>query len=93
MELGVLLLDRTTHHVELTPSGSAFLIEARQILAQVDRAALAAQRAASSAPGLRAGVVDASYDSMSQILREVQERYPNWRSTRSRPGCQSNFGS
>src|SRR5215212_7355412 len=39
-ELGVLLLDRTTHHVQLSPAGSAFLIEARQILAQVDRAAV-----------------------------------------------------
>jgi DNA-binding transcriptional LysR family regulator len=75
-ELGVLLLDRTTHHVELTAAGSAFLIEARQVLARVDRAALAARRAASSAPALRVGVVDASYDSMPQILREVQQRYP-----------------
>jgi DNA-binding transcriptional LysR family regulator len=75
-ELGVLLLDRTTHHVELTSAGSAFLIEARHILAQVDRAALAAQRAASSAPSLRVGVVDASYDSMPQILRQVQQQYP-----------------
>jgi DNA-binding transcriptional LysR family regulator len=72
-ELGVLLLDRTTHHVELTPAGSTFLIEARQILAQVDRAALAAQRAASSAPGLRVGVVHASFDSMPQILRKAQQ--------------------
>jgi DNA-binding transcriptional LysR family regulator len=62
-ELGVLLLDRTTHHVELTPAGSAFLtIEARQILAHLDRAALAEQRAASSAPILRVGVVEASRD-------------------------------
>jgi DNA-binding transcriptional LysR family regulator len=75
-ELGVLLLDRTTHHVELTPAGSAFLIEARQILAHLDRAALAAQHAASWAPSLRVGILDASYDSMPQILREVQERYP-----------------
>jgi DNA-binding transcriptional LysR family regulator len=75
-ELGVLLLDRTTHHVELTPAGSAFLIEARQILAHLERAAAAAQRAASSAPVLRVGVVDASYDSMPQILRQVQQRYP-----------------
>jgi DNA-binding transcriptional LysR family regulator len=75
-ELGVLLLDRTTHHVGLTPAGGAFLIEARQILAQVDRAAAAAHRAASSAPVLRVGVVDASYDSMPQILRQVQQRYP-----------------
>jgi DNA-binding transcriptional LysR family regulator len=75
-ELGVLLLDRTTHHVELTPAGRALLIEARQILAQVDRASLAARRAATSAPSLRVGVVDASYDSMPRILREVQERFP-----------------
>ena len=61
-ELDMLLLDRTTHHVELTPAGRAFLIEARQLLAQVDRAAAAAHRAASSAPVLRVGVVDASQE-------------------------------
>ena len=38
-ELGVLLIERTTHHVQLSPAGAAFLIEARQILAHVDRAA------------------------------------------------------
>jgi DNA-binding transcriptional LysR family regulator len=75
-ELDVLLLDRTTHHVELTPAGSAFLIEARQILAHVERAAVAAQRAANSAPSLRVGIVDASYDSMPQILHQVQQQYP-----------------
>jgi DNA-binding transcriptional LysR family regulator len=75
-ELGVPLLDRTTHHVELTPAGSALLIEARQIIAGVARAAAAAQRAASAAPSLRVGVVDASYDSMPQILRQVQEWFP-----------------
>ncbi len=76
-ELGVLLLDRTTHHVELTPPGSAFLIEARQILAHLDRAARAAQCAARPAAVFRVGVVDASYDSMPQILHQVQERYPD----------------
>jgi DNA-binding transcriptional LysR family regulator len=74
-ELDVLLLDRTTHHVELTPAGNAFLIEARQVLAGVDRAVAAAHHAVSAAPSLRVGVVDASYDSMPQILREVQQRY------------------
>ncbi len=59
-ELGVPLLDRTTHHVELTPAGSALLIQARQVLAGVDRATAAAQRAASSTPSLRVGVVDTS---------------------------------
>jgi Bacterial regulatory helix-turn-helix protein, lysR family len=35
--LGVRLLERTTHHVQLTPAGSAFLVEARQILTHLDR--------------------------------------------------------
>ncbi|MEV4084538.1 LysR family transcriptional regulator, partial [Nonomuraea fuscirosea] len=38
-ELGVRLLDRSTHHVDLTPAGAAFLGEARQILDHVGRAA------------------------------------------------------
>jgi DNA-binding transcriptional LysR family regulator len=75
-ELGVRLLKRTTHHVQLTPGGSAFLREARQILAHVDRAAVAAQRAAGTAT-LRVAVMDASYDSMPQILRAVRERSPD----------------
>lgn len=76
-ELGVLLMERTTHHVQLTAAGAAFLIEARQILAHVDRAAAAAQRAAHATPSLRVGIVDASYDSMSLILHEVQQRFPD----------------
>ena len=40
------------------------------------RAAAAAQCAASSAPVLRVGVVDASHDSMPQILRQVQQQCP-----------------
>lgn len=76
-ELGVHLLHRTTHHVQLTGAGDAFLREVRQILAHVDHAAVAAQRAAGSAATLRVGVVDASYDSMPQILRHVHERYPD----------------
>jgi DNA-binding transcriptional LysR family regulator len=76
-ELGAPLLERTTHHVRLTAAGTVFLPEARQILAHVDRAAAAAQRAARSAPALRVGTVDASYDSMPAILRRVQARFPD----------------
>ena len=76
-ELGVRLLERTTHHVQLTPGGSAFLLEARRILAHVDRAAVAAQRAIGATPTLRVGTVDASYDSMPQILQAARERYPD----------------
>lgn len=75
-ELGVVLIDRTTHHVQLNAAGTAFLIEARQILAHVERATLIAQRAAQTTPSLRVGIVDASYDSMSLILNEVQRRHP-----------------
>ena len=75
-ELNVLLLERTTHHVRLSSAGAVFLIEARQILAHVDRAAIAAQRAALAVPSLRVGIVDASYDSMPMILQRVQLRYP-----------------
>ena len=76
-ELQVLLIERSTHHVQLTVAGSAFLLEARQILAHVDRAAIAAQRAARVAPTLRVGVVDAGYDSMPQVLHRLQARYPD----------------
>jgi len=75
-ELDVILLERTTHHVRLSPAGAVLLIEARQILAHVDRAAISTQRAAVLAPSLRVGVVDASYDSMPLILHEVQQLYP-----------------
>ena len=41
-----------------------------------NRAVAAAQRAGSSTPVLRVGVVDPNYDSMPQILRQKQEQYP-----------------
>jgi len=75
-ELGVRLLERSTHHVSLTAAGAVFLVEARQILAHADRAATIARRATGAAAPLRVGIIDASYDSMPQILHEVQARYP-----------------
>jgi DNA-binding transcriptional LysR family regulator len=75
-ELGVRLLERSTHHVSLTAAGVVFLVEARQILAQVDRAAGVARSAVGAASTLRVGIIDSSYDSMPQILHEVQARYP-----------------
>ncbi|MGP4103166.1 LysR family transcriptional regulator [Nonomuraea sp. KM90] len=76
-ELGVRLLDRSTHRVDLTPAGTAFLIEARQILDHVERAGQAARNAAASAPTLRAGIIDAGYDTMPQILRQLQADHPD----------------
>ena len=64
-------MDRTTHHVRLTAAGVVFLVDARQIRAHVERAAVAAQWASRSRSGLRVGVLDASYDPLSLILHEV----------------------
>jgi DNA-binding transcriptional LysR family regulator len=75
-ELGVRLLERSTHHVALTAAGVVFLVEARQILAHTERAAQAARNTASASAPLRVGIIDSSYDSMPQILHEVQARYP-----------------
>ena len=75
-ELGVRLVERSTHHVSLTAAGAVFLVEARQILAHVDRAAGVARRAEGAAATLRVEIIDSSYDSMPQILHEVQARYP-----------------
>jgi DNA-binding transcriptional LysR family regulator len=75
-ELGVKLLERSTHHVQLTRAGVAFLAEARLLLAQADRAVTTAQRAGSPAAALWVGTVDASYDSIPQILRGVQRQHP-----------------
>jgi DNA-binding transcriptional LysR family regulator len=66
-ELGVRLLERSTHHVALTASG---------VLAHADRAAGIARGAAGAPAPLRVAIIDSSYDSMPQILHEVQARYP-----------------
>jgi DNA-binding transcriptional LysR family regulator len=42
-EPGVRLPERSTHHVSMTAAGAVFLVEARQTLAQADRAAGAAR--------------------------------------------------
>jgi DNA-binding transcriptional LysR family regulator len=76
-ELGVQLVERSTHHVALTAPGAAFLVEVRQIIAHIDRAAQIARSAAGSSPSLRVGIIDSSYDSMPQILHEVQARHPD----------------
>ena len=54
-ELGVRLLEHTTHHVQLTPAGGAFLLEARQILAHVDRRS---RRGACWRSGMRKGIAE-----------------------------------
>ncbi|NKC05049.1 LysR family transcriptional regulator [Brucella haematophila] len=48
-DLGFSLFERTRRHVELTPAGAVFLIEARKTLLQADEAVRIARRAASAA--------------------------------------------
>jgi DNA-binding transcriptional LysR family regulator len=75
--LGVLLVDRSPRRIALTAAGARFLIEVRQILAQVDRAAIVAQGAARTPPTLRVGVLDEGYDAVRPVLRAVQDRHPD----------------
>lgn len=75
--VGVLLVERTTRHVALTAAGARFLIEARQILEHVDRAALLAQGTALAAPTLRVGVLDEGYDAVQPVLRALRARHPD----------------
>ncbi|CAN5328998.1 LysR substrate-binding domain-containing protein [soil metagenome] len=49
--LGVVLLDRTSRSVRLTPAGRSFLIEAKRILRLAESAALATRRIASGDAG------------------------------------------
>jgi len=76
-ELGTELVQRTTHHVALTAAGEALLVEARTVLRAVERAVMAAQRASADTGVLRVSVLDASLDSMPQVLRNVQYNHPN----------------
>lgn len=75
-EIGVRLLDRDTHHVELTPAGSAFLSEARLLLIALERASTMARRAAEEPAVLRVGTV-ASYQLPGPIIDGVQGLHPD----------------
>jgi Transcriptional regulator len=54
-ELGVILLERTSRAVSLTPAGRVFFDEAREVLASFDRAVTEARRAGGVGPDLRVG--------------------------------------
>ncbi|MFD8102926.1 LysR family transcriptional regulator [Nocardia fluminea] len=75
-ELGVPLLERSTHHVRLTPAGEVFLAEVRQILERIDRAKAAARCSTASSSAVRAATADACFDTMPQILHAAQRRSP-----------------
>jgi DNA-binding transcriptional LysR family regulator len=77
-EVGVPLVDRSTHHVRLTDAGEALLVEARQIVHHVQRAGAVARAATSATEVLRVAVGDASFDSMPQVLRSLQYNRPEF---------------
>jgi DNA-binding transcriptional LysR family regulator len=68
--LGVKLFERTSRHVDLTPAGKVFLVEARKALQTIDRAVQRTLHAASGAlriavtPGVGSG-----------LLRDIHRRY------------------
>jgi DNA-binding transcriptional LysR family regulator len=74
--LGVLLVDRTGRQISLTAAGARFLIEARQILEHVDRAAMVALGAALTPPTLRIGMLDEGYDAVRPVLRAIRSAHP-----------------
>ncbi len=77
-ELGVALFARTSRRVQLTPAGSAFLAEARQILASVEAAAETAKRAARGETGwLGIGfAASATYDLLPAVLHDFRAAFP-----------------
>jgi DNA-binding transcriptional LysR family regulator len=78
-ELGARLFRRTKRRVELTPAGQTFLIEARQTLAQAERAVRAAQRAERGELGeLVVGYVpSATYGPLPDVIRMFRKRFPD----------------
>jgi DNA-binding transcriptional LysR family regulator len=78
-ELGARLFRRTKRRVELTPAGQAFLTEARQTLAQAERAVRAAQRAERGELGeLVVGyVTSATYGPLPDVIRMFRKRFPD----------------
>jgi DNA-binding transcriptional LysR family regulator len=75
-ELGVSLVERSTHHVRLTARGELFLVEVRRILGQINCAVTSARTATAGCSVVRVAIGDASLDSMPQVLRVVQHKHP-----------------
>ncbi|SMG60724.1 LysR family transcriptional regulator [Paraburkholderia susongensis] len=75
--VGVPLFTRSRHFVELTPAGTVFLSEARELLAAGQRA-IDAARDASSGPSGRVTigfVGSVSFEILPRILRELRRRF------------------
>ena len=83
--LGVQLVRRNTHHVELTAAGCRFLAEVRQILDHVDRAVVAVG-ADAAIPTLRVGVAGEGYGAAREVLHDLLERCPDLEITQVEAG-------
>ncbi|ESA33369.1 family transcriptional regulator [Leptolyngbya sp. Heron Island J] len=78
-EMGVTLLYRTKRTVELTEAGTAFLVEVRKALQQLDAAVQLAQRIDRGEVGsLRIAFTPSSMHTvLPDILRNFRDRYPD----------------
>jgi DNA-binding transcriptional LysR family regulator len=76
-ELGVTLIERSNRVERLTPAGDVFLLEARRVIAQSDRAIEAAKRAGRGLSGsLRISfVATAAHELLPKILRAFRARH------------------
>ncbi|BCG01257.1 LysR family transcriptional regulator [Paraburkholderia sp. PGU19] len=76
--VGVQLFARSKHAVALTPAGRAFLDEARELIAQGQRAIDIARRASEGLTGrIAIGFMGSvSYELLPRILREFRTRFP-----------------
>lgn len=77
-DIGVMLFDRTQRRVTLTPAGTAFLVEARRLLALAEAAPSTARLAASGRTGtLRVGFTAASGISfLGRFLNHIERALP-----------------
>lgn len=77
--VGAELLERDNRRVELTPAGSAFLDEARRLIALAERAPVTARRIASGRSGhLRIGFTAASgFSILGPLLEEIATIIPD----------------
>jgi DNA-binding transcriptional LysR family regulator len=76
--LGADVLERTRHHVRLTPAGAVLLREIATLLQQVDESTRRVRRTAAGEEGeLRLGYIGPpTQPFLGPLLREYRERYP-----------------
>src|SRR5262245_11902339 len=76
--LGVVLLDRSSRRVRLTPEGAVFLADCRRVLAGAERAARRVQAAARGEAGTLHLVYTlvSAFETVPLILERLDQEYP-----------------